>query len=64
MKKFYEAPVVEFAGFDTEDVITTSSVDTTNMVDAGTIANFKAGVDAYAGEGAVADTYKYSSYEW
>ncbi|MBE7024340.1 MAG: hypothetical protein E7412_07760 [Ruminococcaceae bacterium] len=31
MKKFYETPAVEFTGFNAEDVITTSDINTYSM---------------------------------
>ena len=61
MKKFYETPAVEFAGFNAEDVITTSVLDTYN--DAAAAADF---ADKVVKQG-VADaavSYGNSTYSW
>lgn len=59
MKKFYETPAVEFTGFNAEDVITTSIIDTYTMDDTAT-AKFDASVAAAKNTNAVG----YGAYKW
>ena len=61
MKKFYETPAVEFTGFNAEDVITTSIVNTYE-VEAGANAVVKA-----ANDGKITGVnagVTYGSYQW
>ncbi len=67
MKKFYEAPAVEFTGFSAEDVITTSAVITEiNSTAAGFNANeFSAAVaQKYGVSTSNVKTFEYGSYQW
>ncbi len=59
MKKFYETPAVEFTGFNTEDVITTSVFNT--YTDAVAAATFETQV---VKQGVANAAVAYSSYEW
>ena len=63
MKKFYETPAVEFTGFNAEDVITTSAIDTLVM-DAEATAKFNARVDAAKAAGTINNAIEYSAYQW
>ncbi len=63
MKKFYETPAVEFTGFNVEDVITVSIIDTYGM-DAAAEATFQARVTANAATTGVNRTVDYGSYNW
>lgn len=61
MKKFYETPAVEFTGFNAEDVITTSIVNTYEVYGDTPNAAFEAAVK----NNQVAESVvSYSSYQW
>ena len=61
MKKFYETPAVEFTGFNAEDVITTSIVNTYEAYGETPNAAFENAVKANN----VADAaVSYGSYQW
>ena len=59
MKKFYETPAVEFTGFNAEDVITTSVLNTID--DAAAAADFATQV---VKQGVADVAVSFSSYEW
>lgn len=60
MKKFYETPAVEFTGFNAEDVITTSVIETfENTAGADKLNEYVA-----AGKINADATVSYSSYQW
>ena len=63
MKKFYETPAVEFAGFNVEDVITVSIINTYTMNDQQT-ADFHARVTSNADATGVNQAVSYNSYTW
>ena len=63
MKKFYEAPVVEFTGFSAEDVITTSTVVT--EINPTGLGDFETVVGAnYTNKAMVDYSGTSGSYQW
>ena len=65
MKKFYETPVVEFAGFNVGDVITISEVFTSRAEFGDeAAAKFEARVAENAATTGISAAVSYSSYNW
>jgi len=59
MKKFYETPAVEFTGFNAEDVITTSVLNT--YTDTAAADQF---ADQVVKQGVANAAVNYGSYQW